>query len=420
MLGLGDHQLYSVEVAALCALLVALGLTAFVRPFTEDRPDLSLIAPLATAAGVRVLAAVALSASPSLARIRGTDEATFQTLADEIAREDAAEWLDAATGDLHLALFALYQRVFGETGAMGLRILQVGLAVAGIALVAIAVYDLAGAKAGRVTAWILAFEPASVFFSGLLHKESMLLFAEGVMALGAVRMWQRRDVTAGVILAAGGSLALATRPYAGAFLAAGAVAVTVHSCLREAPMTGKRAPLVAAGVMVITIAGLAVIPYPSRQLAVLQESQNANAVDDSNLRLEPVDFSSPADVALNLPRRLRDLMVRPYPWQVANTSQRLGVVGTAIAWALMGLLLVAFLVSPRTILERGPPLLYPAVAVAVAYALSIGNAGTGFRYRTHVVMLLTASLCSVAPAMLERLNTRMGNLRRRPVVSLRR
>jgi hypothetical protein len=52
--------------------------------------------------------------------------------------------------------------------------------------------------------------------------------------------------------------------------------------------------------------------------------------------------------------------------------------------------------------------------------LSIGNAGTGFRYRTHVVMLLTASICAVAPPIIERLSTRMGKPGRGPVLSMRR
>ena len=36
---------------------------------------------------------------------------------------------------------------------------------------------------------------------------------------------------------------------------------------------------------------------------------------------------------------------------------------------------------------RHGPLLYPLGALTVAYALSVGNAGTGFRYRSHLVTL---------------------------------
>ena len=38
-------------------------------------------------------------------------------------------------------------------------------------------------------------------------------------------------------------------------------------------------------------------------------------------------------------------------------------------------------------LARSRPLLYPLLFLLVAYSLSVGNAGTGFRYRTHLVTL---------------------------------
>jgi hypothetical protein len=35
---------------------------------------------------------------------------------------------------------------------------------------------------------------------------------------------------------------------------------------------------------------------------------------------------------------------------------------------------------------------YPALFLTIAYALSVGNAGTGYRYRTHLVVLGLATL----------------------------
>ena len=42
----------------------------------------------------------------------------------------------------------------------------------------------------------------------------------------------------------------------------------------------------------------------------------------------------------------------------------------------------------RGILQRAGPLIYPSLFMLVAYALSAGNAGTAYRYRTHVVGIL--------------------------------
>ena len=35
-----------------------------------------------------------------------------------------------------------------------------------------------------LAAWLLAFEPTNVFFSGILHKEPFMLLAEGLVAFG--------------------------------------------------------------------------------------------------------------------------------------------------------------------------------------------------------------------------------------------
>ena len=43
--------------------------------------------------------------------------------------------------------------------------------VTALFLLATAVYELAGPKAAGITAWVLAFEPSSIFFSSILHKE---------------------------------------------------------------------------------------------------------------------------------------------------------------------------------------------------------------------------------------------------------
>ena len=41
------------------------------------------------------------------------------------------------------------------------------------------------------------------------------------------------------------------------------------------------------------------------------------------------------------------------------------------------------------------PLIYPMIFLIFAYSLSAGNAGTGFRYRTHVVVLAVAVLIAL-------------------------
>ncbi len=49
--------------------------------------------------------------------------------------------------------------------------------------------------------------------------------------------------------------------------------------------------------------------------------------------------------------------------------------------------------SRGQIFGRAGPLLYPLLFELVAYSVTVGNAGTGFRYRSHLVSL---GICALA------------------------
>jgi 4-amino-4-deoxy-L-arabinose transferase-like glycosyltransferase len=388
----GDGTLYAVECALLSAAVVAFVLSRLFARLRRHRPGFDLAAPLLVAGGVRLVAAAVLSSASSLSELRGPAERGFATAASNLADGGSLlQWANVAAGDFHVAFFAAQFKVLQTDIAFSVRIVQIGLAVAGIMFLAAAAHDLAGRRAGVVVAWVAALEPASVFFSSLLHKEPPMMLAGGLVAFGAVRMWQRRDLTAGLLLVAGTGLGLATRSYAGAALGAGALLVTMHAALSSRPPLGRRAPRLAAVTVVVGLAAIAgAVLKSDKVLEVLQRSQAANTTDASNLRLDPVDFSSWPAVAVNAPQRVVDLLVRPFPWQRENRSQQLGALGTLIAWTLMLLVIVGAATNWADARRRAPPLLYPLVFLLLAYAVSVGNAGTGFRYRTHLIFFAIA------------------------------
>jgi hypothetical protein len=118
----------------------------------------------------------------------------------------------------------------------------------------------------------------------------------------------------------------------------------------------------------------------------LQRSQDANvAQEDSNLNLETVDFSTRESIITNLPTRIRDVVFRPYPWQLDNPSQQLGLIGTLVVLGLLALLAREVVRNWGTLMARAGPLVYTGFFLLVGYSLSTGNAGTAFRYRMHVV-----------------------------------
>ena len=125
-----------------------------------------------------------------------------------------------------------------------------------------------------------------------------------------------------------------------------------------------------------------------------------------------VDFTTIGGAAQAVPQRLIDFVLRPLPWQLANSEQRLGAVGTVVAWSL-----AIWGSSPASCSgdfgRRALPLLYLAATVWLGYAVTSANAGTGFRHRLHLVVLLVAIgsiVWSSAPAG-RRAGARVSSLR---------
>lgn len=395
-----DRALYDALAIAVALLAGGWVVAGLARLAGRRRPGLHIGAALGVAAAARVVTAGLFAAIPSLRGLRGPDEASFLALAGQVTENVGAlgSMPDALIGNLHVAYMALWQFLFDSASDVPLRVAHIALSLAAIAVMAVAVADLAGVRAGVVTAWVLALEPSNVFFSGILHKEAPMLLGEALVILGAVWMYQRREPSALLPMLLGLAIAGLTRPYAGAALAVACMAICMHAALRRVGPRHERAPLIAGAVIVIAAVAMAGAPSPRTILGVLQASQNANVTGTSNLRLEPIDYSSVGPMIKNIGRRVRAVLLQPYPWQVANESQRFGVLGSVPAWSLIAALLVLLGTRGRAAAGRLPPLLYVLVLLTLAYALSTGNAGTGFRYRTHLLVVVVATATTLAYA----------------------
>jgi hypothetical protein len=281
-----------------------------------------------------------------------------------------------------------------------MRIIQVGIAAAGVVLILVAVHDLAGGRAARLAAWLLALEPASIFFNSALHKEPLMELAAGLVVFGGMRIWNRLDVRGILICALGGVIAVETRSYAGWFLVTAAVLLLLHASLRGMNRPLRAMPLLYGVIVIAFVATPALLQASSPQnLQKLQVSQSANAngqatgaPNSDNLALEEVNFSTRGQILKNLPKRIRDLALKPYPWQLGDSSQRIGAVGTLVAYAVLALLLWYAWQGRGSVMRLTAPLLYPIFLLLIAYSLSAGNAGTGFRYRSHLVTLGIAAM----------------------------
>jgi hypothetical protein len=396
-----DNTVQNVEGVILVTVFVGCVLLFVISGLRRRRPDFRVGAPLVVAFGLRLLAIAGINATGLEATLRGGDETTFIDLARFLAAQPLGHGdLPHGPFQLQTVVFALQFKVgFLSIGAV--RITQVGIALLGIVLILGAVYDLADGRAARLAAWLFAFEPTSIFFNSELHKEPLMELAAGLVVFGGTMLWKRLDVRGILVCAAGGLIAVETRSYAGWFLVCAAVMVLLHASIRGMHRPMRAMPLIYG----IVIAAFVVTPTllaatSSKQLALLQQSQNANATgagqgtgaNSSNLALEQVNFSTRGAVLTHLPTRVQELILQPYPWQLGDASQRFGAIGTLVAYAVLFLLIRYAWLSRGQVFKRAGPILYPLMFLTVAYALAVGNAGTGFRYRSHLVTLALATI----------------------------
>jgi hypothetical protein len=374
----------------LTALLAAYVLWLLVARLRASRPGLAIGAPTVVALIVATLAAAGVSITGVASALRGGDEIAFLRDAGEIAAAPfgSGAWDEALTGHLHIFVLAAQTAVL-DPPEFALRVTQAGIAVAGLVLLAAAVYELAGARAATIAMWVMALEPTNIFFSTLLHKEANMTLAAGLVAFGGTLVWKRSRLTALLPIALGCLIGVATRPYAGWFLIAAGAAIVLHAGLRQRRESGPRSlTLVAAAVLLVAVTAPTVLGATGdERLEQLQKSQDANARNEkANLSLERVDFSTRGAILTNMPRRIAQVLTEPYPWQLQNVSQQVGLLGTLVAYVVLGLLLAELVRSRGSIMSRAGPLIYTGAFILVAYSLAAGNAGTAFRYRSHLIV----------------------------------
>ncbi len=395
-------EITNVEGVILVTLVVGGVFWMLLHRFGRSRPGLAVGVPIAVAFGLRLAAIAGIGAAGLSSSLRGGDEITFLSLARNLANQPLGHG-DFPHGlyQLHVVIFALEMKLGVLTqGAM--RIVQVGIALTGVILVLAVVYDFGGPSAARFAAWIFAFEPGSIFFNSALHKDPNMELAAGLIVFGGSWIWRRLDLRGLLLCALGGFIAVETRSYAGWFLVAAVILLLLHAAIRNIDRPLRAMPVI-YGVLVLAFVATPVLLQLSSKSSLkrLQGSQNANTQvagtgqsgpNGNNLALEQVNFSSRGAIITNLPKRVRDLILEPYPWQLGDTSQRFGAIGTLVAYAVLILLIRYAWINRGAVFGRAGPVLYPLLFLLVAYSLSVGNAGTGFRYRTHLVTLAVAAM----------------------------
>jgi hypothetical protein len=240
-----------------------------------------------------------------------------------------------------------------------------------------------------LAALVLAIEPSNVFFSAIIQKDPLVFMGESLVVFGCTKLWLRGGGAGLGAIATGVLIALATRYYVGWVLIIAALVVGLHGALRVTIRNPVRGNLTIAAFVVALLAVLPVIITKAtspKTIAHLQSSQYYNATAHSgNLDFGRINFSSPANIVLNAPRRMVDVLTRPYPWELADTSQELGLLGTVVLLVALYYFVRLVVRARLRVFQWSAPLVYTTAFLFFAYSVAAGNGGTSFRYRSHVV-----------------------------------
>ena len=414
------------EGLILTVLATGVMLLFALRRLQRSRPAMLIGSAMLAAFTLRLLAIIGVNATGIGASLRGGDEFTFINLAHTLAVQPIGT-VDLPHGVYQLMtdMFAMEMKI-GFMNATAIRVVQVGVAMLGTLLMTAAAYDLGGPKAARWTAWLLAIEPSSIFFNSGILKEPMMELAAGIVALGGVWFWKRLDIRGILICALGCLIAITTRSYAGWFMACGSIILILHASLRSLRYSSRAVPFIYAIVLAAFIAGpTAYAATAGNNLKILQASQAANAAgigqggtggpNGSNLALPPVNYSSRTAILTSLPTKIRELLLEPYPWQLHDANQAFGSIGTLFFYAMLLLFIRYAWLSRGKVFSRAGPLLYPLFFETIAYSLTVGNAGTGFRYRSHLITLGIAAVMVLRQHLLEEREAAAAARTREPI-----
>jgi hypothetical protein len=396
-----DSWLFRAEVSLIIGAGVVIVLWGLMLALDRGGYTASYRLPICAGFGLRLVAVAIAAAVPAIGhKLTSTDEAAFMATTKSLAALPLSDsrWLSMTVHWTEVIPWALTYKVFGNCGPLPLRLEQIGLSLVAVIGVSAVAGRVGGRRAGLITAWIAALEPSSIYFAGLLHQESLCMVGEALLLAALVAVWGTEwhgshDGSAWSVAAAGlAGLALifGTRSYMAFFAGVAAVLVLAGAVLcRRVGLSRGLTALTTAAVLV-ALAGIIAAPHvvPS-SLANLQHQLNIDYVG-ANLPLPHATVTSSGGLLKTVVARSVDLVLRPFPWQLASAAQKVAVAGTLVWYVLIALAL------SLTIRQRLDPRLIPVVILAVCetigFALTLVDTGEGFRHRINLILMLSVPL----------------------------
>ncbi len=390
-----DSWLFRAEVSLIVGSVVVLLLWGLMLALDRRGFTASYRWPICVGFILRLIAVGFAAAVPSIGhKLTSTDEAAFLATTRALSHLPLASgsWLSMSVHWTEVIPWALTLKVFGNVGPLPLRLEQIGLSLAAVIGISSTAGRIGGRRAGLIAAWILAVEPSSVYFAGLLHQESLSMVGEALLLAALVDAWigDTRWWSPVVAGAAGLALIFGTRAYMAFFAGVAAILVLAGAGLCRNLGLSRGLAVLSAGTVLVGLAGVVAAPHlVPGSLQNLQHQLNLSYAG-ANLPLPHATVTSSTGLLKTIVSRSVDLLVRPFPWQVGSSAQKAAVVGTLVWYVLV--LITVILTFQQGLDDRLVPVLILSACETIGFALTLVDAGEGFRHRVNLVLLLAVPL----------------------------
>jgi hypothetical protein len=390
-----DLWLFRAEVSLIVAAVVVIVLWRLMLALDARGFTASYGLPICVGFGLRLLAVAVAAAIPSIGhKLTSTDEATFIATTKTLAALplSSGKWLSLATHFTEVIPWALTYKLFGNCGPLPLRLEQIGFSLAAVIGISATAGKIGGRRAGLIAAWIAAVEPSSVYFAGLLHQESLCMVGEALLLAALVDVWMRyrpwwRPLCAGLL---GLGLIFGTRSYMAFFAGVAALFTLIAAAVCRRLGLARGLTAMTALAVLAGLAGVVAAPHVvPGSLANLQHQLNL-PYPGANLPLPHANVSNAGGLLRTVVSRSIDLVVRPFPWQIGSSAQKAAVAGTLV-WYVFVLVTLALTVR-QGFDGRLVPVLILMICEVIGFALTLVDAGEGFRHRVNLVLLLAVPL----------------------------
>jgi len=387
----GAPALYALVVPAVFSIGV---LWAVLRWTAVDGPgDAEVVRWTYGSYALHLALSLLIGASGLTVTFFGGDANTYHIYAVALARHWAEGTpmlpLPAGKEGFFYALARLYE-VIGPYRVGGLALTALCSALL-VPLVADTTRRLFGNRARVAMLPLIVLLPGFLFWTSQLLREAPIVAALALGANLAVRLSEEfrpgRLAVLGLTVATLFTLRANVAYVFGAGLLVGLALGGRHliaGVATAAAMLGLVAVLVLGG-------GLGESGYQRSATADLQQVNTVRSdlatTANSGIGKE-ADVSTARGSIAYLPIGLPQLLLGPFPWQIGNLRQALGLLEAMTVWWLVPAFVRGMRRSARLIGRRAALLLAPAAGIALVLTLLIGNVGTLVRERIQVTVLL--------------------------------